>query len=161
MPRRSWIGFFITRLPLTSRERVTGSNKSSRPASFNGRNRKTEHRQGGQIRRSQGMLFQRSLTFVERVPMVACDLTDFGDVSGLLGEFEQRQHSSGNLGRGGHSGSSGVIVGRRLQSSTGWPPLSSTSKKTVTLSENNKTKTGLMSFLLIYCYMRGKDLIGE
>lgn len=48
--------------------------------------------------------------------MVARDLTDFGDVSELLGEFEQRQLSSGNLGRGGHSGSSGVIVGRRLQS---------------------------------------------
>jgi len=65
--------------------------------------------------RSDASDLEGSSDFVERVPMVAHDLAGFGDVSELLGEFEQRQFPSGTLGRGGHSDSSWVIGGWRFQ----------------------------------------------
>jgi hypothetical protein len=47
--------------------------------------------------------------------MIAHDVASFGYVAELLGEFEQRELSSGTLGRGGHLGSSSVIGGWRSQ----------------------------------------------
>jgi len=52
---------------------------------------------------------------VEGVAMIAHDVAGSRHVAELLGEFEQRELSSGTLGRGGHLGSSSVIGGWRFQ----------------------------------------------